>query len=133
MASSTPTKSPAARITALLAAAIYIPGLIQKLSGAPESVWLFEQTGMGDLGRYGSAAAEIVAILLLIQPRYRQLGALLSIGVMVGAIGSHLGTDLGVAPVFPGESEGDPTLFAMAVAELVLSAVTLFLVRQSKS
>lgn len=124
---STQTKALLPRLTGLLAAALYLPGLAQKLVGDPNSKWLFEEVGLGDAGRYGSALAEIVVVLALVNPGARMWGALGSLGVVTGALAAHFVTDLGIAIRWPGETEGDPTLFLQGVAIFVLSAITLLL------
>jgi hypothetical protein len=86
---------------------------------SPESIYIFEKTGLGDAGRYGSGLAELLASILLFIPRTRVLGALLALGVIVGAIFSHL-TVLGI------EVMGDGgTLFYLA---LIVCACSLALV-----
>jgi putative oxidoreductase len=62
-------------------------------------------------------------------PRTAAIGALLSLGVMSGAILSHV-TKLGIEIRLPGEPEGDGgLLFALALATFVASAVVVGLRR----
>ena len=122
MTASRPTLLP--RLTGLAAAALYLPGLAQKVVGDPNSVWLFERVGLGDAGRWGTALAEAIVVVSLVNPGFRLWGALGSMGVISGALLTHLTTDLGIAVQWPGESEADPTLFVMAVAIFLLSALT---------
>jgi hypothetical protein len=79
-----------------LAALIMVQSLFFKFSAAPESVYIFEKVGLGDAGRIGTGVAEGVASLLLLIPGTAWLGALLGVGLMGGALLSHL-TLLGVA------------------------------------
>jgi hypothetical protein len=68
--------------------------------------------------------AELVAGILLLVPATVRYGALLTLGVITGAIGSHL-TKLGI------EVQGDGgTLFGMAVFVWVAAAVLLLLHRR---
>ena len=98
--------------------------LFFKFTGAPESIYIFEQVGMEPFGRYASGIAELIASILLLIPRTTWLGATLALGVMAGAIMSHL-TVLGI------EVQGDGgTLFALAIVVFVSSAVLLFLDRK---
>ncbi|MCA8961282.1 MAG: DoxX family protein [Planctomycetes bacterium] len=110
-------------IAQLVSAVILGQTLFFKFSGAEESVALFETLGAEPWGRYGTGAAEAVAVVLLLLPRTAALGALLGVGLMVGAIGSHL-TKLGI------EWHGDGgLLFGLAVTTLVASLVVLWLRR----
>ncbi len=112
-------------IVRLVAAAILLQTLFFKFAGAPESVYIFSRLGMEPLGRYGSGAVELLASILLLLPRTSVFGALLSLGVMTGAIGSHL-TVLGI------DVQGDGgALFALALTVTACSTVELFLHRSS--
>ncbi|HSR49286.1 MAG TPA: DoxX family membrane protein [Acidobacteriota bacterium] len=109
----------------LLAAAILLQTLFFKFTGAEESIYIFTQVGMEPWGRIGSGIAELIAAALLILPSTVWLGALLGMGVMLGAIGSHL-TLLGI------DVQGDGgLLFGLAVVVFVCCAVALFLHRQA--
>ncbi len=101
----------------LVVAAILVQTLYFKFTGAPESVYIFQTLGIEPWGRIGSGIAELVAAVLLLLPRTAVWGAVLSLGVISGAILSHL-TMLGI------EVQGDGgLLFGLAVAVFVGSAV----------
>ena len=107
----------------LAAAAILVQTLFFKFTAAPESVYIFSTLGMEPVGRIGSGIAELIASILLLTPSTVTLGAVLALGVMSGAIVSHL-TVLGI------EVQGDGgLLFALAITVFVSSAVVLFLRR----
>ena len=111
-------------ICRLVAAAILLQTLFFKFSGAPESVYIFTQVHMEPWGRYGSGVAELIAALLLILPCYAWAGALLAIGVMLGAIATHL-TVLGISV------QGDHgMLFGLALTVLIASVATAILHRR---
>ena len=74
----------------LIAAAILAQTLFFKFSGAEESVWIFQQLNAEPWGRLGSGVAELVCVVLLLFPRTAWLGALGGLGVISGAIFSHL-------------------------------------------
>ncbi len=111
-------------ILQLVAAAILAQTLFFKFSGAPESKFIFTTLGVEPWGRVGTGLAELVAVLLLLTPRFAILGAALAVVLMFGAIGSHL-TKLGIVV----QNDGG-LLFALAVTVLAASAVVLFLRRQ---
>ena len=94
-----------------------------KLSGAPDSVALFELLGAEPFGRYAVGAFEVIAVLLLIRPATAAWGGLLAIGLMGGAIGTHL-FKIGVA--YP----GDGSLFMMALVVFIAGAIVAALRRQ---
>ena len=94
-----------------------------KLSGAPDSVALFQTLGAEPLGRYAVGAFEVIAVLLLVRPATAAWGGLLAIGLMGGAIGTHL-FKIGVA--YP----GDGSLFMMALVVFIAGAIVAALRRQ---
>lgn len=106
------------------AAVILLQTLFFKFTGATESVHIFTQVGLEPWGRYGSGAVELMAAALLFLPGRAWLGALLALGVMAGAIFSHL-TVLG--PVV--QNDGG-LLFGLAMTVALCSAATLFLHRR---
>jgi putative oxidoreductase len=107
----------------LLVAGILLQTLFFKFTGAEESVYIFSTLGAEPWGRIGSGVMELVAAILLLTPRTAPLGALLSIGLMAGALGSHL-TILGV------EVKGDGgLLFGLALTCFFGSALVLLLRR----
>ncbi len=107
----------------LIAAAILAQTLFFKFSGAEESVWIFQQLNAEPWGRLGSGVAELVCVVLLLFPRTAWLGALGGLGVISGAIFSHLFL-LGI------EVKGDGgLLFYLAVVVFICCAVTLWLRR----
>ena len=106
------------------AAVILAQTLWFKFTAAPESVYIFDKVGLGAPGRIGSGIAELIAAILLLIPRTAWLGAILALGVMGGAIMSHL-TVLGI------EVMGDHgELFGLALTVAFCSAIVLFLHRR---
>ena len=104
-------------------AAILLQTLFFKFTGAEESVYIFSTLGAEPWGRIGSGILELFAAVLLLIPVTSPFGALLTIGLMVGAIGSHL-TVLGI------EVRGDGgLLFGLAVTCLVGSTIVLLIRR----
>jgi putative oxidoreductase len=111
-------------ILRLTAAVILAQTLWFKFTAAPESVYIFNKVGLGAPGRIGSGIAELIAAILLVIPRTAWLGAVLALGVMGGAIMSHL-TILGI------DVMGDHgELFGLALTVAICSAIVLFLRRR---
>ena len=104
----------------LVAAAILAQTLFFKFSGAPESVWIFEQLGVEPVGRLFAGLTELVCVLLLLWPRMALLGGLMTCGVMTGALGAHVAV-LGL------EVQGDGgLLFGLALVTLVAGVGTVW-------
>jgi putative oxidoreductase len=61
-----------------------------KLSGNPQMVGLFDAIGLGQWFRYVTGSLEVLGAILLLIPRLSGLGALLLVGVMLGAVPTHL-------------------------------------------
>jgi hypothetical protein len=111
-------------ICRLTAAVILLQTLFFKFTGAPESIYIFTKMGLEPWGRYGSGVAELAASLLLLMRCRAWLGAILALGVMGGAIVSHL-TVLGIVV----QNDGG-LLFGLALTVSACSAVTLYLHRR---
>lgn len=110
-------------ILRLVAAVILLQTLFFKFTAAPESVYIFTKVGAEPWGRIGSGIVELIAAILLLWPRFTWLGSVLALGMMTGAIASHL-TVLGI------EVQGDKgLLFGLAVTVFVAAAINLFLRR----
>ncbi len=110
-------------VARLVAIAILGQTLFFKFTAAPESVYIFDKVGLGAPGRIGSGVAELIAAVLLLT-LYAWLGAVLALGVISGAILSHL-TVLGI------DVQGDGgLLFGLAVVVFLASLVVLYLHRR---
>lgn len=108
----------------VIVAAILFQTLFFKFTGAEESVYIFTKLGMEPWGRIGSGVAELVACVLLLLPATTTLGAILALGVITGAIVSHL-TKLGIVV----QNDGG-LLFGLALLVFAGSAVVLFIRRK---
>lgn len=109
----------------LTAAAILLQTLYFKFTGAEESVYIFSTLGMEPWGRLGSGAAELVASILLLIPATAPIGALMAMGVMTGAIFSHL-TVLGI------EVKGDGGLLFFLALVVFGSAAAVAVLRRAQ-
>src|SRR3954451_12837736 len=74
----------------LVAAVILLQTLFFKFTGARESVYIFSTLGAEPWGRIGSGVIELIASVLLLIPATVVWGSILSLGVISGAIVSHL-------------------------------------------
>lgn len=124
MTTTTNIVSWAARI---IVAVILFQTLFFKFAGAEESKYIFSTVLSPELeayGRIGSGVVELIAAILLLIPGTAWLGAIIALGVISGAIMSHL-TKLGIVV-----KDDGGTLFILAVAVFVLSLVILFIHRR---
>ncbi len=74
----------------ILAAAIMLQTLFFKFSASEESVFIFTQVGIEPWGRIATGIAELIAGCLILFPKTSVIGALMAMGIMSGAIISHL-------------------------------------------
>ena len=109
------------RISSIIAAIILLQTLYFKFSGAPESVYIFSQLGIEPYGRIGTGVLELIIAVLLILKRTSIIGAILGLGVISGAILSHLFI-LGIEV----QNDGG-VLFGLAILVFVLLLITLIL------
>jgi len=107
----------------VIAAAILLQTLFFKFTGSEESVYIFTKVGLEPWGRYVSGVVELIAAILLLTPLFGWIGGLVAMGVMAGAIFSHL-TKLGIVV----KNDGG-LLFGLAVVVFICSSVVLFLHR----
>ena len=121
----TPRQRVISWVCQLVAAGIMIETLFFKFTAAPESVYIFTKVGAEPWGRIGSGVIELIAAILILVPRTTWLGALIALGVMAGAIASHL-TVLGI------DVQGDKgLLFGLALIVFLTSAALLAILRRS--
>jgi uncharacterized membrane protein YphA (DoxX/SURF4 family) len=104
-------------------AVILFQTLFFKFTGAEESKYIFSKLGMEPWGRIGSGVVELIAVILLLYPKTTTLGAILSAGVISGAIVSHL-TKLGIVV-----KDDGGLLFALALVCFVGSVAILIIRR----
>ena len=109
------------RISSILAALILIQTLYFKFTAAPESVYIFSQLGLEPYGRIGTGVLELIIALMLLFKRFSLIGAILGLGVIMGAIFSHIFV-LGIEV----ENDGG-LLFGLAILVFMLCLVSIFI------
>jgi uncharacterized membrane protein YphA (DoxX/SURF4 family) len=133
-------------VLAIYIAFVFIQSLFFKFTGSEETVIIFNTIGdwMAGIGllapiaesfaAHGGTAVgitELIASVLLLNPGTRTWGALLSLGVISGAIFFHLFTPLGVVrTVDAAGNTDDGVLFFMACGVWLSAAALLYLGRQ---
>ena len=105
----------------IIVAIVLIQTLRFKFTAHPDSVFIFKTVGLEPYGRIGIGVLELIAGIFILLRKTVWLGALLTLGIIGGAIIMHL-TQLGIAV------NGDGgLLFGTAVAIFALSAIILWL------
>jgi len=119
-------------ILRLLVSIILLQSLYFKFSGHAEAVHIFSTLGVEPWGRLGLATVELlVGVGLLFNKTYIR-AAFLATGLMVGAIGVHLLTPVGIAVQWDGMSDNGQ-LFAMAVTAFIASIlIQYFRIKKNK-
>ena len=112
------------RITSILAAIILLQTLYFKFTAAPESVYIFTELGVEPFGRIGTGIIELIISILLLMRRTSLVGAILGVGVIFGAILSHIFI-LGIVVMNDGG-----LLFGLALAVFVLLIMSIFIQKE---
>lgn len=131
---------------AIFVAFVFLQSLVFKFSGSQETVIIFNtisdwMAGISFLApvsegfrAYGGnviGITELIASILILVPKTRVLGAVISIAVISGAIFFHLFTPLGVVRVVDeaGNTDGG-ALFFMACGVWLCSAALIYMGRE---
>lgn len=122
---------------------VFLQSLFFKFSNSLETQHIFgtlgEWSGLAWFGQYGGymvGVTELIAAILLFIPALHALGALISLGVITGAIFFHLFTPLGVAqPVFDSAGQvvgNDGGLLFIMACGIFVAAIVLLLIDSKK-
>lgn len=104
----------------VVAAAILLQTLYFKFTYAPETEFIFRDLG----GRVAATAAglvELLAVVLLLWPRFSAVGALVAIATMMGAMATHLFL-VGIVIVNPETGQGDGGLLFLLACVVAASS-----------
>lgn len=99
----------------LVAVIILAQTLFFKFTGAEESKFIFSQLGVEPWGRYVAGMLELIAVVFFIFEDTSLLASVMSIVIMLGAIGAHMAV-LGIEV----QNDGG-VLFGLAIAVLLSS------------
>jgi hypothetical protein len=106
-------------------AILLLQTLFFKFSGAEESKYIFSTLGVEPYGRIGVGIGEMIAALLILWQPAVWIGAFLTLGLMVGALGAHL-LVLGI------EVQGDGGLLFLLALALAAGACVLLYIRYTE-
>ncbi len=107
----------------LIAAVILLQTLYFKFGAAPESVHIFTELGVEPYGRIGTGIIELILAILLLIPKTSFYAAIGTLGVMAGAIFSHL-LVLGI-----NVNDGG-NLFMLAIIVTICSLIVIYQERE---
>lgn len=111
-------------ILRIVVAAILLQTLYFKFTAHPDSVYIFTKLGAEPYGRIGLGIVELITSCLILIPRTKIIGAVLSFGIMCGAILAHL---LVIGVQIKGDGGG---LLTLASIVFVSCAILLVLHRK---
>ena len=104
----------------IIIALILLQTLSYKFTAHPDSVFIFTKVGLEPYGRIGIGVLELISAILILLPKTIWAGAILTVGIISGAVLMHL-TQLGI------EINNDGgKLFYMALLVLILSMLILW-------
>ncbi|WP_298367223.1 DoxX family protein [uncultured Lutibacter sp.] len=104
----------------IIIALILIQTLRFKFTAHPDSIYIFSKVGLEPFGRIGIGILELISAFLILIPKTIWAGALLTFGIIFGAVLMHL-TILGIEI-----NNDNGLLFYMALIVLFLSGIVLW-------
>lgn len=110
----------------LIVALILIQSLYFKFTGHPEAMYIFSTLNAEPWGRRVLGVIELIIGLTLLFPKTQLLASFGALGLMIGAIGTHLFTPVGIVIEWDGNSDHGE-LFIMACIAFFLSLINLIL------
>jgi len=119
----------------LIVSVILLQSLYFKFGGHAQAVHVFSTLGVEPWGRNLLGSLELIVAIGLLFSKTQILASLATLGLMTGAIASHLFTPLGIEVKWDGNNDGGQ-LFFMAVISFVLillHIITYFRNRSSDS
>jgi uncharacterized membrane protein YphA (DoxX/SURF4 family) len=115
------TKNIISWILRLTVAIILLQTLWYKFTAHPDSVHIFSSLGVEPWGRIGLGVIELLVSLLILIPKTKTIGMLSSLGIITGAIFSHL-LVLGI-----NVSNDNGGLFTLAIIVFIAAVIFLFM------
>lgn len=115
----------------LVLAGMYLMMAIPKFGGDEITVHIFTTLGVEPWGRYFTGVMELLVFVLILIPATAVYGMILSLGVLSGAILSHLTVIGTVVQNDTGTVNDGGEIFMTALIMLALTLVNLYLNRRS--
>lgn len=103
----------------LFVAIILLQSLYFKFGSHEQAIHIFSTLGVEPWGRFLIGGIELLLAVGILLPTTKSIANTLTGLVMIGAVGAHLFTPLGIVVRWNGQSDGGQ-LFAMGVAVVIL-------------
>lgn len=114
----------------LITSIILIQSLYFKFTGHAEAVHIFSTLNVEPWGRILLGSVELVVGIALLLPITKFYGTLGAIGLMIGAIGTHLFTPVGIVVQWQDKSDNGQ-LFGMAIVAMLCSVISFLIQRKA--
>lgn len=113
-----------------LVAIILLQSLYFKFGNHEQAIHIFSTLGVEPWGRFLLGGIELVLAIAILLPTTKSIANTLTGLLMIGAIGAHMFTPLGVVVRWNGQNDGGQ-LFAMGVAVIILCVVQMGIEKSS--
>ncbi|WP_418511877.1 DoxX family membrane protein [Corallibacter sp.] len=107
-----------------IVAIILLQTLRFKFTAHPDSVYIFSKAGLEPYGRILIGILELISSILLLRNKTAWIGAILTSGIIVGAIFLHL-TKIGIQV-----NNDNEVLFITAIITFILSIIIIYIHRK---
>lgn len=114
----------------LITSVILLQSLYFKFTGHEEAVHIFSTLEVEPWGRILLGCIEFIIGVMLLLPRSKFYGVIGAIGLMVGAIGTHLFTPVGIVVQWGNKSDNGQ-LFGMAIVAFLCSVISFLIQRKA--
>lgn len=114
----------------LITSIILFQSLYFKFTGHKEAVHIFSTLEVEPWGRILLGCIEFIIGVMLLLPRSKFYGVIGAIGLMVGAIGTHLFTPVGIVVQWGNKSDNGQ-LFGMAIVAFLCSVISFLIQRKA--
>ena len=114
----------------LIVATILLQSLYFKFGGHEQASHIFSTLGVEPWGRFLLGGIELVLEIAILLPMTKSIANTLTGLLMIGAIGAHLFTPLGIVVRWNGQNDGGQ-LFAMGVVVIILCVIEMGIEKSS--
>lgn len=114
----------------LVVAIILLQSLYFKFGSHEQAIHVFSTLGVEPWGRYLVGGIELLLVIAILLPTTKSFANTLTGLLMIGAVGAHLFTPLGIVVRWNGQNDGGQ-LFAMGVAVVILCVVEMGIEKSS--
>ncbi|MGB2153410.1 MAG: DoxX family protein [Flavobacteriaceae bacterium] len=114
----------------LVVAIILLQSLYFKFGSHEQAIHIFSTLGVEPWGRYLVGGIELILAIAILFPTTKSFANTLTGLLMIGAVGAHLFTPLGIVVQWNEQNDGGQ-LFAMGVAVIILCVVEMGIEKSS--